>query len=192
MPPAAHPNPYVAAPVDDCRLVAGGAATFSALAHGSPLLLCAVPYRRLPPGAAVVWVGADGQPTPPGAWLAACARVDAGSAQPLQWTALANATGWIVSGDLGALGLPPPTQCDGAVLLLVTERGAVGYWSESGLLQRIERELAGRIGAPAAGAPPDLAGQPPPVPRRPTDDQLRRAVEAVAPPAREAAAVPWQ
>lgn len=191
MPPAAHPNPYVAAPVDDCRLVAGGAATFSALAHGSPLLLCAVPYRRLPPGAAVVWVGADGQPTPPGAWLAACARIDAGSTQPLQWTALANASGWIVSGDLGNLGLSR-AHCDGAVLLLVTERGAVGYWSESGLLQRIERELAGRIGAPAAGAPPDLAGQPPPVPRGPTDAQLLQAVEAVPLQAREKAAVAWR
>ncbi|HOW47439.1 MAG TPA: hypothetical protein PLB26_07265 [Rubrivivax sp.] len=191
MPPAAHPNPYVAAPVDDCRLVAGGAATFSALAHGSPLLLCAVPYRRLPPGAAVVWVGADGQPTPPGAWLAACARVDAGSTQPLRWTALANASGWIVSGDLGNLGLSR-AHCDGAVLLLVAERSGGDILEGGRLLRRIELQLAGRIGAPAAGAPPDLAGQPPPVPRGPTDDQLRRAVEAVAPPAREAAAVPWQ
>lgn len=191
MPPAAHPDPYVAAPVDDCRLVAGGTATFSALAHGSPLLLCAVPYRRLPPGAAVVWVGADGQPTPPGAWLAACARVDAGSTQPLQWTPLANASGWIVSGDLGNLGLPR-AHCDGAVLLLVAERSAGGILEGGRLLRRIELQLAGRIGAPAAGAPPDLAGQPLPLQRGPTDDQLRRAVEAVAPPAREAAAVPWQ
>lgn len=191
MPPAAHPNPYVAAPVDDCRLVAGGAATFSALAHGSPLLLCAVPYRRLPPGAAVVWVGADGQPTPPGAWLAACARIDAGSTQPLQWTPLANATGWIVSGDLGALGLPS-TQCDGAVLLLVTERSAGGILEGGRLLRRIELQLAGRIGAPAAGAPPDLAGQPPAVPRGPTDAQLLQAVEAVTLQTREKAAVTWR
>lgn len=115
-----------------------------------------------------------------------------GSAQPLQWTPLANASGWIVSGGLGNLGLPPPTQCDGAVLLLVAERSAGDILEGGRLLRRIELQLAGRIGAPAAGAPPDLAGQPPPVPRGPTDDQLRRAVEAVAPPAREAAAVPWQ